>query len=407
MTSNRDYLQRLKQIECADATYAPEQSPLVFSRGKGSEVWDVEGKRYIDLCSGFGVMCLGHNHPSVQFPSQEDRLIHGMGDVYPSQHKVELLEKILSFLPDRIEVGAFTVTGSQAIEMAMKTAILKTGKQGFIALVDGYHGLEFGSLAVTSRKDFREGFESWLNPHRVLFVPREADAHVIQQKIDVLEKEGCGLAGILAEPIMGRAGVHPLSGSFLNSLCDLAHRNHALMIFDEIFCGYGRTGRFSFSDQYDCDLTCLGKPMGGGLPLSGVFGTRDAFSGWRESQGEAMHTGTFFGHAGACESGLRVLETFDEEDVFFQVRKKSKRFLEGFAKLGSSFDVRGEGLMLCLDTKIPGHGAQLMDQLRGLGIIALAAGDQGQALTISPAFNISDDLIDESLEALSRLVRQT
>ena len=154
MTLNQDFLDRLKIVECHDSTYRPGKSPLVFSKAKGSLIWDVDGKEYIDLCAGFGALALGHASEALlevtkEFSGERPMVEHAMGDVYPSEEKILFLETLKSLLPSQYEIGALALGGGQAVEIALKTAMLYTKKSGFIVFDDAYHGLDLGVLPIT------------------------------------------------------------------------------------------------------------------------------------------------------------------------------------------------------------------------------------------------------------------
>ena len=138
MTTNADLMTRLKAVECRDSTYKPKSTPLVFARAKGSVVWDVEGKSYIDLCAGFGALPLGHASEALlavtrEFENAEPMVEHAMGDVYPSEEKILFLETLRSLMPDSYKLGALALSGGQAVEIALKTAMLATKNSGFIS----------------------------------------------------------------------------------------------------------------------------------------------------------------------------------------------------------------------------------------------------------------------------------
>ena len=158
--NNFSVFRRLKEIESQDATMQDDK-PLILSRGKGSFVWDVEDKKYIDLCGAFGSLALGHSHPRLRSVLDRNSLHQGMGDVYAALSKVECFETLRGVLPKKLSRGAFAVTGSQAVEMAIKTACLATGGSGVISFSGAYHGLDLGVLPLAGRDDFKEPFKDF------------------------------------------------------------------------------------------------------------------------------------------------------------------------------------------------------------------------------------------------------
>lgn len=417
MGENERLLHRLKQVECPDATYPAKEPALVLSRGAGSYVYDAEGREFIDLCAGFGALALGHN-PEAHLPVFADRLVkgdvsppisHGMGDVYASRAKVELLTLLTDMLPASLELTALALSGSQAVELAIKTALLATGKSGFIAVQGGYHGLDLGTLPLTSKEGFRRPFQGFLvEDLRVQRVPLGAEQGSLFAAAAELKAQGDGLAAVIVEPILGRAGVRPATLPWLRELREFCDRHDALLIFDEVFTGLGRSGRMTFAHEVPCDLLCLGKALGGGFPLSACVGKRRVMEAWPRSTGEALHTGTFFGHPFACEIAHATLTEIcranlcqRSQELGAEARQFLQHDLRGNPRV---VDVRGEGLMLAIEFKHDGDGAVLMDQLRGQGIIALASGERGECLSITPALTIPADVLSSALELIARSI---
>lgn len=426
--TSAELIARLKAVECRDSTWTAADPPLVFEHAFGSEVHDVEGRRYVDLCAGFGALPLGHNHPAVravfaryagQAPASVDStsarsypLVHGMGDVYPSRAKIELLEQLLSLMPSRLNRAALALSGSQAVEIALKTAMLATGKSGFIAFADGYHGLDLGVLPVTARPDFRKPFATWISAEtkvqRLAFGCSSAE---IQLAISELAADACGFAGVIVEPIQGRGGVVIPAEGWLAGVVEMVHAAHGLAIFDEVFVGLGRTGVWTHGSDIAADLICLGKALGGGMPLSACVGTKQVMDAWPESQGEALHTGTFFGHPLSCEIGRATLNAIVAEKLCERARDFGAEMLEdlrqSLKQVSGIVEIRGRGMMLGIEFASAGSGAQMMDMLRRCGVLALAAGPMGQILQLSPALNLSHELwtmARQSIVASARIV---
>lgn len=405
-------IQVLRKHECPDSTYVDASPPLVFDKAKGSEVFDVDGNRYIDLCAGFGVMAFGHNHKDQQSLFSEQLsdvppIVHGMGDVYPSGAKIQLIEDLVNVLPDHLSRVALSLSGAQAVEIALKTALLRKPQGDFVVFHGAYHGLDLGVLPATTRKDFKEPFDSWIANHRVHELPYNCSE---AQLIELLESLNHGLAGILVEPVQGRAGIKLPQDGWLKMLKEKSGAYDGLLIFDEVFTGLGRIGSLSSSFEVEADLICLGKALGGGFPLSACCGTEEAFSAWPQSSGEAIHTGTFFGHPLSCRMGSKVLEKLSKTSIVEDSAKLGAEVQSYLAEevphdLGLK-EVRGKGLMLAIEFEQPGLGADLMNRLRARGVIALASGDQGQTLTMSPALNIKKDLLWEALDILLDLLKE-
>jgi len=410
--SNKSLLQNLKSTECWDATFHDQSPAIVLDKAKGSTVWDSEGSSYIDMCAGFGALPLGHNDPDIfkklseDFLSERPSIIHGLGDVHPSKDKIDLLDKLFRVLPRHLEKGALSVTGGQAVEIAMKSAMLHTNGDGFIAFKGGYHGLDLGSLALNDREDFRGPFNHWINSKKVTHLDFGCPKQMIDDAIDHQLKNKIKTAAIIVEPIQGRAGIKSAPKDWLNLLRKTCTERGILLIFDEVFTGLGRSGRMSFAEETPCDLLCLGKALGGGMPLSVCVGTKQVMESWPKSKGEAIHTGTFFGHPLSCKVGLLTLERIVSENLI----KRSKDFGPKYRSLLESVlrphmslikEIRGEGMMTAIEFYKKGTGAILMEKLREFGMIAIPSGEFGECLSLTPALNISKEELEISASLIA------
>lgn len=407
MNYNQPWLQRLKSKECPDATYESKAFPLVLKRAEGSSVWDVNDSQYTDLCCGFGSLALGHRHSSLQKVLQESQLIQGMGDVFANQYKVNLLEELIAKMPDYLTKAALAISGGQAVELAMKTAMLSSGSHGFIVLNGGYHGLDLGLLPLASRPDFRAPFEKWYPVNAVQHVAFDCDQHELNAAYAKLQDAGIGLAGVIVEPVMGRHGVRPLTTSQLRMFSSFAHRHGGLVIFDEVMTGMGRTGTYCHGDQVDVDLVCFGKILGGGLPISACVGKEEVMGAWPESRGEAIHTGTYFGHALSCHAALATIRQIADEGLVersSQLGDEIKQFLaDSLTRHSIVREIRGKGMLIGIEFNEPQVGLKLMEALLRRGVITLPAGEEARCLSMTPALNIPKDQL---LAALEHLVQE-
>lgn len=408
MNKNFELMERLKVVECRDSTYRPKTEPLVFSKAKGSLIWGADGKEYIDLCAGFGALPLGHASDALlevtqSFSSARPMVEHGMGDVYPSEEKIFFLETLRSMLPPNYSVGAVALSGGQAVEIALKTALLKTKHHGFVVFEEAYHGLDLGVLPLTAREDFKAPFKDWLIQGNVVRLPYGAGRDQVLRAMEELAH--CGLAAIVAEPLQGRAGVKPPPSGWLAMLSDVAHQHEGLLILDEVFTGFGRTGRISTAEVVDIDISCFGKAIGGGFPISACFAKKDVMDAWPESAGEAIHTGTFFGHPFSAAVGRRTLEAIKTKSLPLRAKELGDKARAWLCELMGQHplvsDIRGEGLMIGIEFSQAGLAAQLMDDLRGCGVIALPSGSLGSTLSLTPALNVPEDLLKEAIDRIA------
>jgi 4-aminobutyrate aminotransferase/(S)-3-amino-2-methylpropionate transaminase len=420
--------ERLSEVESRNVTHLTPEFPVFWEAARGANVVDVDGNVLLDLTGAFGVAAAGHTPPAVVkgIREQSGRLLHGMGDVHPPARKVEFLEALthLGPWPDaRVILGS---SGTEAVEAALKTALLATGKPGVLAFEGAYHGLTLGSLAATHREDFRGPFLSRLY-EGVRFAPfpdRNADEKAIRKSLDKvrwLMREGDGgdeMGAVIIEPIQGRAGVRIPPPGFLAALAELVWDAKALLIFDEIFTGLGRTGAlFAFLHEGVVpDLLCLGKGLGGGLPLSACIGPARIMNSWPPSRGEAIHTSTFLGNPLACAAGISFLEELEFGELVARSRTLGEKLLhqlqEALAGIREVSEVRGRGLFLGVDlrdprTERPLRGAAVRATRLALqeGILVLPAGARGHVLELSPPLVITEEQLDWAVPRLEGVVR--
>jgi 4-aminobutyrate aminotransferase/(S)-3-amino-2-methylpropionate transaminase len=415
MTSNDDLFSQLIKVECPDSTYRPKSNPIVLARAKGSLVFDAIGNRYIDLCAGFGVLAFGHN-PQYVLDLMADRgeefpqILHGLGDVYPSVDKIEFLSQLFSVLPSYLKKAALALTGSQAIELAIKTAMMKTKKRRFLAFEGSYHGLDLGVLPVTFRDDFRAPFSTFLRDNNAVHLSFGCDPSLIEHELKLSAGTDDAFAGIIVEPVQGRGGVRPAEKSWLKSVRALCTTYNALLIFDEVFTGFGRTGKISFTDEVEADITCFGKAIGGGMPLSVCVGSEEAMNAWPSCESEALHTGTFFGHPLSCRFGSATISQLKTKNIITSSSELGNSFREHLkAELSGSplfVGVRGVGMMTGLQFSGDSTGAKLMDLLRAEGVIAIPSGANGNVLSLTPALNIHSSLLEEAAVVIKKCVKK-
>lgn len=420
---------RLARVESRNVTHLTPDFPVFWEEAKGANVRDVDGNIYLDLTGAFGVSAAGHTPLGVVegIRDQAGRLIHGMGDVHPPAKKVEFLEALAGLGPwpdPRVILGS---SGSEAVEAALKTALLVTGRPGILAFEGAYHGLTLGSLATTYREDFRGPFLSRLYKGvRFAPFPDSADGdQAVQKSLDrvrrLLHEGGSGdeIGAVIIEPIQGRAGVRIPPPGYMQALADLTWNAKALLIFDEIFTGLGRTGAlFAFiHERVVPDLLCLGKGLGGGLPLSACVGPDRIMDAWPPTRGEAIHTSTFLGNPLACAAGLSFLKELGNGDLVARSSFLGERLLgllgTALAGVPEVSEVRGRGLLIGVDLRHPDSttpikGAAVRAATLALreGILVLPAGAAGHVLELSPPFVISEEQLDWAVPRLKRVIEE-
>jgi 4-aminobutyrate aminotransferase-like enzyme len=416
---SRELARRLARVESQNVTYLSTDFPVFWEAAHGANVRDVDGNEYVDVTGAFGVAAAGHTPEQVaEVVAQQGRLlVHGMGDIHPAALKVLLLERLAEIAPWKETRTVLASSGSEAVEAALKTAALAAGHPGVVAFEGSYHGLTVGSLAATSREHFRGPFEKRLYPG-VAFVPFPvAPGSAVEEALGRLAAvladgvEDAPVGAVIVEPIQGRAGVRIPPTGFLAEVARLTRASGAVLIFDEIFTGLGRTGRmFAFEHEGVIpDLLCIGKSLGGGLPLSACLGSKAVMDAWPESSGEAIHTSTFLGHPLSCAAALAFLSLLEECDLPGRSRTLGDRALtrlrEGLDGNPYVAHVRGRGLFTGVELsseglKGVGGGSALTVQLLKSGLLILPAGDRGHVLELTPPFTITEEQLEFAVDAV-------
>lgn len=396
-------LQLLARYESRNVTYMEEDRswPIIWERASGMYVWDTAGKRYLDLTAAFGVANAGHANPRVVRAGQQQmrRLLHAMGDVHPHPLKAQLVQRLSQITFERWTDKAIegrTIlnnSGFEAVEASLKTALLATGKPGVISFTGGYHGLGYGALNATHRQYFRGPFKAQLRQFgRAVEWPGDLEKVESEiRKLAATRKFGA----ILVEPIQARGGIRVPPADFLKLLRRLCNRFGLLLILDEIYTGFGRTGAW-FACEHEKvvpDLICLGKALSGGFPISACVGRADLMDrAWPRSHGEALHTSTFLGHPVGCAMALAQI---DEVSKLIQLARAKGEFLK---KLYPA--MRGVGLMAGLEVESGALAMRAVKRLLRDGYIFLPEGDEGQVISFTPPLIISEAQIKQSISAL-------
>ena len=382
---------------------------IVYASAKGSNVIDVDSNRYVDFAAGFGAMLLGHGHPSVLrvLDFQAHRLLMALGDVFPADAKIALLERLAALYPDPHARVILAQSGADAVTAALKSAVLFTGKPGIIAFGGAYHGLSNAPLAACGlRESYRAPFAEQLNPH-VTFVDYPARNEDLDRTLSQVRAAfNTGSVGaVLVEPILGRGGVVVPPSEFLPELGKLAREFGALSIADEIWTGLGRSGKLLFSLQpaFTPDLVCLGKGLGGGLPISAVVGRGTVLAAWRRDA-EVVHTSTFAGNALACATSIATLDVLSRDHLPERAERlgaQLKATLEARLARFTKVSVRGAGFMIALDLgDRPGRATQLAIRMLERGYITSTGGGRREVLVLTPALTLAEPLFNGFVDAL-------
>ncbi len=426
----------LRRFESRNVTCITEGFPVFWERADGASVWDVDGNRLLDLTSGFGVATGGFN--DVVFTKaaaeQTGRLYHAMGDVHPAASKADLCRLLSTATFERWGAGEgksiLGNSGFEAIEAALKTACLATGRRNVIAFEGGYHGLGFGALTATGLPPFADPFRKMLAdfttflPYPYCFrCPWKCPGEHCEETGWPSLRDAIGhahahqpIAAILVEPAQGRGGdIFPPRG-FLRMLRDAADEIGALLIFDEILTGFWRTGAL-FACEAEAvvpDLICLGKALTGGFPLSACVGRAGIMDAWPESDGEALHTSTFLGNPVGCAAGVASLRRWLDPAMPGLVRTAGEAWERALhsvlPRCVSVGEVRGRGLMWGVELTGPGREpipvGPIVERALADGIILLGGGRLGNVLSVSPSLAVDAATAHWAAEQMAGWIRE-
>ena len=411
---SRVLAEKLRRHESRNVTFLADDFPVFWQRAEGVNVWDADGNRFLDLTSAFGVAGLGHTNAAVRaaLVKQAGGLLHAMGDVHPTELKAELCARLSALTYERWGAGdgkvVLSSSGSDAVETALKTALLRTGKAGVIAFTGGYHGLGLGALSAIGLPFFREPFRAQLRDFATLLpYPAESGGlpDGLRGQIEAVIRAG-GIGSILVEPVQGRGGCVVPPREFLPMLRAVCDAHGVLLIADEIYTGFNRTGALFACEHSGVvpDLICLGKALTGGFPLSACVGRAEVMDAWPLSTGEALHTSTFLGNPLGCAMALASLQQHADPALAAHVRERGAKLKAALTGLKSPHvgEIRGLGLMLGVEllepaTFPPEPATQLAlaiikHALRD-GLLLLADSPTANILSLTPPFTISDDEI--------------
>lgn len=379
---------------------------MLWEEALGSNVLDIDGNRYLDLTAGFGVAAVGHRHPAVvsAVKRQADRLLHGLGDVFAHPARLELSERLGRLAPLREPRVYFAASGADAVEIALKTGRIYSGRPGILGFTPAYHGTTLGALQGTSRPAFRSPFTEPLD-HLVHRLPHGAEPEEVRHVLDQQPEIGT----CLVEPVIGREATRWPPDGWLAGLAAACRERNVVLAVDEIFTGFGRCGEWFVSAEagIEPDLICCGKALGGGLPIAAVLGEKEIMASW-ETEGEARHTATFVAHPLACAAALATLDAIENEGLVERAQEMGRRLghrLEPLEQHHSVVDVRGKALLWGVDLDTPKRAAGLCRHLLERGVIALSGGAAtGTVLQIAPPLVVTEGQLDYAADSLVEAV---
>jgi acetylornithine/N-succinyldiaminopimelate aminotransferase len=394
-------MSRLDQIAELERRYllpTYNRYPVAFERGKGVFLFDFEGKKYLDFVAGLGVNALGHAHPLIvkAIREQAGRAIH-LSNLYYNEYQGQLAERLCQL--SGLDRAFFSNSGTEAMEGAIKLARLAghksggTAKSQLVALQGSYHGRTFGAMSLTGQEKYRKGFEPMLN--EVTFVE--------QNNVAGLDAAvNANTCAIVLEPIFGEGGILECSEEFLLACRTAADHHHAALIFDEIQCGLGRTGKIFAFQSFDVvpDIVAIAKPIAAGVPL-GAFLSKEPFA---SAISPGQHGTTFGGGPLSCRVALEFLSIVKEEHLLDNVAKVggylNQQLKELAGKYAAALEVRGRGFIQGLVLDIPAR--PIVEQALQEGFLFNVT--QDMVLRFLPPFLLEEKHVDKGIRVLKKLL---
>ncbi|MFI5361766.1 MAG: putrescine aminotransferase [Elusimicrobiota bacterium] len=374
----------------------------------GAVFRDINGKEFLDMLGGFGVYVTGHRHPKVLKAVIDQLNRQGI-------HSQELIDPLRTYLahlvalitPGDLQYAFLTNSGTESVEGCLKMAILTTGRRKLIGMIGGFHGKSMGSLGGTSKAVFREPFLPLLNWSHVPF----GNADALKTMMESCDFSGDRVAAVVIEPILGEGGIVVAPPGYLAAARELCDKYGAMLVFDEIQSGMGRTGKM-FACEHDGvspDLMALGKGFGGGImPIGACVGTAKTWEKYIENP--FLHTTTFGGNPPACAAAIATINVLLDEDLPRQAGEKGAYMLKALNDLAAKHPkilklARGRGLMLGMEFMDNDLGYEVAKQLFGRNILISGTYINARVLRLEPALTISRAQLDQFLGALEESLK--
>ena len=403
-------------------------APVYVEHAAGSEIWDVEGKRYIDFGTGIAVCSAGHCHPKITaaVAEQLNKFSHTCVMVTPYDVSVRLAEKLNEIAPGPTKKKSiFVTTGAEAVENAVKIARAHTGRRGVIAFNGGFHGRTMLAMGLTGKiTPYKNLFGPF--PAEIYHAPFPIEYHGVSvehslRAVDDLFKVDLApsdCAAIIVEPVQGEGGFYPAPAEFLQALRKICDEHGIVLIVDEIQTGFARTGKLFCAEHsgVEADLMTVAKGMANGFPIAAVVGKAEIM----DSPLPGGLGGTYAGSPLGCAAGLAMIDVIEEEGLVEGANRVGKRFGERLRALQAKYpDTIGHlrtehGAMMAMELVQNGDAGQpaadltkaLIGKAYENGLALLSCGSRGNVIRFLPALNISDELIDEGLDILENCLAE-
>ncbi|MGP9556695.1 4-aminobutyrate--2-oxoglutarate transaminase [Psychrobacter sp. AOP7-A1-24] len=394
--------------------------PIFAEKAKNSEIWDVEGKRYIDFIGGISVLNTGHSHPKItqRVHEQVDKFTHTAAQIVSYESYVDLAEKLCEKAPISGPTKAlFLTTGAEAVENTIKIARAKTGRPGVISFVGGWHGRTLMCMSLTGKVlPYKKNFGPMPGPvFHALFPAEELNVTEAQalHNLDMIfqaDIDPSEVAAMIIEPIQGEGGFHQVTPSFAKALREICDEHGIVLIFDEVQCGFARTGTLFAGEQLgvEPDLMTTAKSLAGGYPVSAVVGRADIM----DAPQVGGLGGTYSGSPIALAAALAVIEVIEEENLLERsvvIGDTIAEFLKGL-NLSSIGNVRYKGAMLAFDL-VDSEGkpdaaatANLKQKSFEQGLLLASCGMYGNAIRVMVPLTVEDEVLQEGLDIIKGIL---
>lgn len=424
MTTNANLLaRRLNAIPRGVAS----ATPVFAARAENSELWDVEGNRFIDFAGGIAVVNTGHCHPRVMAAVEEQgrQFTHTAFQVVPYETYISLAERLNAKAPINDAKTILMTTGAEAVENAIKIARHYTKRPAVISFTGGFHGRTLLTMGLTGKVvPYKAGFGPF--PADIYHVPFPIAHHGITEEasLDALNRlfkgdvEASQVAAIILEPVQGEGGFYIAPNSFMKNLREICEANGILLICDEVQTGFARTGKLFASEHYDIepDMITVAKALAGGFPLSGVIGKREVM----DSPGPGGLGGTYGGSPVGCAAAHAVLDVIEDEDLCARSEAIGSHMIDRLEAMknrndtATIGDIRGLGAMVAFElVKERGGHDPDPDAVKALttdsfnkGLVLLSCGIFANTIRLLAPLTIPDDQLDEGLDILESSLKE-
>ena len=398
---------------------------IYADRAENAEIWDVEGKRYIDFASGIAVVNTGHRHPRVMdaVKKQLDRFTHTCHQVVPYENYVELAERLNKAVPGHFaKKTIFVSTGAEAVENAIKIARAATGRSAVIAFTGAFHGRTFMGMTLTGKvQPYKAGFGAMMPD--VFHVPFPIELHGINvdESLHVLDKlfkadvDPKRVAAIIIEPVQGEGGFYQVPQALMKALRSLCDEHGILFVVDEVQTGFARTGKLFAMEHYgiDPDLVTMAKGLAGGFPLAAVTGRADVM----DAVNPGGLGGTYAGNPIGIAAANAVLDVIADEKLCERAEQLGSRLKQRLQSLRADVpeiaDIRGPGFMNAIEFNLPKSDKPHADfanavRLKALekGLILLTCGIYNNVIRFLSPITIQDSVFTEALDIIETSIRE-